>query len=930
MFSEGAIVRLYGLQAKPELNGAQGVCKTWQASAGRWLVALDSGSEVNARPQNLMKAGVGVAVLGRHDAAACARRSYMALARKQGPSAADDGCDDFVVADSSRVAGIPRPAVVAAHDAERTPRRSASAGKAGSPPFKLGQAVYGGAQGLQARKEEEEASPAASEGSPAKEEGFEVAEGLRCPRWLWEALYAHQQEGVRWLWNLHQQNVGGVLADDLGLGKTVQTIAFLASLHCSGHLRSSSRRGVLIICPVTLVSQWQKELKIWYPKLDVQPVLHWDGKGRQEIIGGTSHKSVVITSYDALRAANEGLLEVPWAVVILDEGHRIRNPHGQGTLAMKRFNTPHRLILTGSPVHNNLQDLWSLLDFVRPGCLGTLPVFLEEIAKPIEAGGRAGAQTARAAAAYQIASALREIVKPMILRRTKPEVMEAIGLPKKEEQVLLCHLTVEQYAAYLSFLQTPQAKLARSGSRNCGQLIKAIGVCRRLCNHPDALLGECDEKPHDMWNCERSGKMRVLAETLRQWRGEGHRVLVFVQTLQMLQVIQQWMVQQDYPHLRMDSRIPVNKRVRIIEEFNASPQYFAMVLTTRTGGVGLNIIGANRVVLFDPDWNPMTDIQARERAWRIGQNREVIVYRLLLAGTLEEKIYHRQIAKQQLSQQVLSGGASVCNVGRVRLCEAFALPPPPPSFHAESLAALKEKYRRLLQTDNAAEEEQDPQNTADIVQAIESLGGEALQQSSSAEAQGCSALLQTLLDSRGIRASFNGDAVERLLIDRKAVREGARDFASRAIDELKRSVGAVQKRKIGEPTWTGKQGLIGAPQGATSSGSGKRSAGPSEEVMAGMLRLVKSRGSLSEAQQAQAESIFAAFLDPELAGPACSLPTDKVLQSAAAGVPEDQQRAFKSLLGQICAFTKASDGAQGTWTLRPEFRPQKSRRVAVP
>jgi len=552
-----------------------------------------------------------------------------------------------------------------------------------------------------------------------------------------------------------------------------------------------------------------------------------------------------------------------------------------------------------------------------------------------------------------MASALRDLTRPAILRRTKLEVMEAIQLPKKEEQVLLCHMTLDQYAAYLSFLQTQQARQLRGGGRESGQyghVAQALNVCRRLCNHPDLLLGslassESNLKPANMWSCERSGKMKVLAEAMGQWKAEGHRVLVFVQTTQMLEVIQRWMEQEGYRHSRMDARTPVNKRVQKIEEFNADPSLFAMVLTTRIGGVGLNIIGANRVVLFDPDWNPMTDIQARERAWRIGQRREVAVYRLLLAGTIEEKIYQRQMAKQQLSQQVLTDSGQGQAFGRFRLADAFTLPPPPPSVDAAALAELKEKYKSILQNLGHQEDGEDLHHgSTDILQAIADLGGEApatgQEEAPSAQGATCqSLLLRTLFDKQGIRASFSGDGVERLLVDRKAVREGASALAAKAVAALQRSSERAD-RGINEPTWTGKQGLVGAPAGTVDGEAGcvgagnarlaKRSRGPSSDVMASVERLAAKQRPFSEVQRELAEAIFAAFLDEEAAGSEHILSTGKVLGQLARDVPKEQHGTFKSLLRRTCHFDK-QDGTEegGQWRLRPAFWPRgKQRRAA--
>jgi DNA excision repair protein ERCC-6 len=818
------------------------------------------------------------------------------------------------------------------------------------------------------------------------DESVDVDEGLKCPRWLWEALYPYQQEGLRWLWDLRRQKQGGVLADDPGLGKTVQTIAFLAALHHSGHLKATkgkgSQSGVLVVCPATLAIQWKKEINLWYPPLPVK-VLHQPegGSGREEAVRNScAPQQVTVTTYETLRLVADALVEVPWTVVILDEGQKIRNPNSLVTLAAKRFTTPHRIVLSGSPVQSGLTDLWSLLDFARPGRLGTLPVFMEEIARPIETVGALPADQvgkpgtlARAAAAYQTATALRELIQPCILRRSKEEVMATVQLPHKEEHVLLCHLSAEQYAAYLGFLQSQRAKQLRSNSRrpDPGQAMYAISVFRRLCNHPDMLIQGLDRDNKELqplvhkipWSFDRSGKMVVLSSAMKTWHAEGHRVLVFVQTQQMSEVIQVWLRQAGYTHLRLDNKTPVQRRLETIEEFNKNQECFAMVLTTRIGGVGLNIIGADRVVLFDPDWNPMTDVQARERAWRIGQRKDVLVYRLILAGTVEEKIYQRQVGKHHHSEKVmikLRDGVTEEPMKaeheplyrRISFADILEVPPPPPSFDPQLLALLKDKYRLVferLDPEDGGDEYRS--GSQDLVKAwagesaAEQRGGGAIR------AQGDCALLQTLLDAKGIRASFNHDTVERLLVDRKAVRDGAGVVVGRALNALRDSARERAAHGVNEPTWTGKHGNAGRPseevpasrsvkcassssttrrsgtRGDPAAGRGRKqgvpSAAPSAEVCEGVERLAAQGLTLTDTVRELAEAILRSFLDPQLAGPDRRLTTSQVLTHLAANVTADQRKTFKSLLGRMCTLTKSdSPEVPGIWTLRPELRPR--------
>lgn len=834
------------------------------------------------------------------------------------------------------------------------------------------------------------------------QDSIQVAEGLRCPRWLWQALYPYQHTCVKWLWGLQREKTGGILADEMGLGKTVQIVAYLAALHFSGVLQNMKVQntslgpasmartgGVLIVCPATLISQWRNELFLWYPPIRVC-VMHQvtDAERKEAIEVASTNHGVLLTSYETMRTANEELYQASWVMVILDEGQKIRNPNANVTIAAKRFSTPHRLVLSGSPIQNNLQELWSLFDFISPGRLGTLPVFMEEFATPIEQGNVSGATEMRVATAYQCALALRELTQPCILRRTKAECMDVLRLPHKQEQVLFCTLSPEQYSVYIHFLQSEQVRRARSASRDrsaIGAVLFAISVLRKLCNHPDLLLKDADEraKPADMWNPERSGKMKVLAEILKLWHADKHRALIFVQTVQMLEVIQRWMTSMEYTHLRLDGTTPVKRRLALIDEFNSNPGLFAMVLTTRVGGVGLNIIGADRVVIFDPDWNPMTDVQARERTWRIGQKRDVAIYRLVQSGTVEEKIYQRQVYKHFLSQKVLNDPRQRQFFKWNDLADLFDVPPTPPNFNPADMRSLKEQYSSVFQKLSKSDECGDGEvETTEVMRAIADLPTSA-EHVSKETTDEHNAILQTLYDSNGIKASFNHDKVEQSLLDRKIVREGANLVATRALAALKRSARERAGHHISEPTWTGQQGLAGkAAKMKVETGqrvkcevgfddrgelaAASRKAGVSSaDIIDGLRQLAAIRAAtrdhrpsqsgdavrlglvtrddkakampalaeadylgtpleLHESDKRIAEAILHAFLNPKLASEGYSLTTGQVLQYLSNGVAAHHTDLFKSLLKQMCVLTKSLHPSEpSTWTLRKEFWPKK-------
>jgi len=346
----------------------------------------------------------------------------------------------------------------------------------------------------------------------------------------------------------------------------------------------------------------------------------------------------VVTTYEHVKLYQDALLPVRWGTVVLDEGHKIRNPDAEVTLVCKQLRTAHRVILSGSPIQNSLVELWSLFDFALPGRLGTLPVFQQEFAEKIQVGGYANASRLQVATAYRCALVLRDLIAPYLLRRLKADV--ALHLPDKTEQIIFCGLTDTQRTQYLSYLGTKEVQRILAGEAHA---LAGIAVLRKICNHPD-LLGRAElSGGPDYGRADRSGKLAAADAVLRMWAEQGHRALVFTQTQQMLDILELTVQRAGLRYLRMDGATGVRSRPRMVAAFNADETIQVFLLTTRVGGLGVNLTGADRVMLYDPDWNPMTDVQARERAWRVGQKRSVTIYRLITSGTIEEKIYHRQV-----------------------------------------------------------------------------------------------------------------------------------------------------------------------------------------------------------------------------------------------------------------------------------------------
>ncbi|XP_019781264.2 DNA excision repair protein ERCC-6 isoform X3 [Tursiops truncatus] len=495
----------------------------------------------------------------------------------------------------------------------------------------------------------------------SEESDAEFDEGFKVPGFLFKKLFKYQQTGVRWLWELHCQQAGGILGDEMGLGKTIQIIAFLAGLSYSKiRTRGSNYRfeglgPTIIVCPTTVMHQWVKEFHTWWPPFRVA-VLHETGSfshKKEKLIRDIAHcHGILITSYSYVRLMQDDISRHDWHYVILDEGHKIRNPNAAITLACKQFRTPHRIILSGSPMQNNLRELWSLFDFIFPGKLGTLPVFMEQFSVPITMGGYSNASPVQVKTAYKCACVLRDTINPYLLRRMKSDVKMSLSLPDKNEQVLFCRLTDEQHKVYQNFIDSKEVYRILNGEM---QIFSGLVALRKICNHPDLFSGgpknlkgipdeELEEDQFGHW--KRSGKMIVVESLLKIWHKQGQRVLLFSQSRQMLDIFEVFLRAQKYSYLKMDGTTAIASRQPLITRYN----------------------------------------EARERAWRIGQKKQVTVYRLLTAGTIEEKIYHRQIFKQFLTNRVLKDPKQRRFFKSNDLYELFTLTSPDTSQSTETSA----------------------------------------------------------------------------------------------------------------------------------------------------------------------------------------------------------------------------------------------------
>lgn len=715
-------------------------------------------------------------------------------------------------------------------------------------------------------------------------------ESFRVPGDVWSSLFNYQKTAVRWLWELYSQRVGGIIGDEMGLGKTVQIAAFLAGLHYSGKLK----HPVLIVCPATVLNQWVNELQQWWPPLRVailhsigsalngqrhdsekfesdEELLEQDGSVRHpdpprakrlvSDIFQTGH--VIVTTYAGIKIYQDLLLSRrKWGYCCLDEGHKIRNPNAEISLACKRIKTPYRLILSGTPIQNNLTELWSLFDFVYPGKLGTLPVFQQEFSVPINVGGYANATNVQVQTAYKCAVVLRDLISPYLLRRMKNDV--ATDLPKKSEKVLFCKLTSEQRAAYNSFLKSKEMQSILAGRR---QVLYGIDILRKICNHPDLLLGETAQTKRNYGDATKSGKMEVVRALLDLWIKDGHRTLLFCQTRQMLGILETFvrtLLPDNYSYLRMDGATPIAQRQKLVDLFNHDPNYGVFLLTTKVGGLGVNLTGADRVIIYDPDWNPSTDVQARERAWRLGQKKEVLIYRLMIAGSIEEKIYHRQIFKQFLTNKILKDPKQRRFFKNSDLHDLFTL--------GDS-----------SQSSNLFGETRQKKSGQDDISVLAGVSRQKDWDSGGAETRGSSkssddGLLQGIFAKAGVEAALEHDAVmdakrpDVVLMEREASR-----VANQAVEALKASRMATRRKNIGTPTWTGKFGNAGKSS-SSSILANFREKQDLERSARSRIKLPESQVERYAAKLKQAQAFLASRAEQEASSgeiiKACNLPLE--------------------------------------------------------
>ena len=446
------------------------------------------------------------------------------------------------------------------------------------------------------------------------------------PKYLNATLRPYQKSGYNWLNQMNDLGFGACLADDMGLGKTLQVISFLEKMY-----EKKKDAHVLLIVPASLLGNWSKEIDRFAPKMTYY-ILH----GKNNIVHEDTF--ITITTYGmALR--NEFLQDRVWDYLILDEAQAIKNPATKQTRAIKKIPSHMRIAMTGTPIENDLSNLWSLFDFLNKGLLGSASDF-KEYAKKVQAYP-------------EYMTKLKMMVSPFILRRLKTDKTIISDLPDKMEITEHVDLSKRQVVLYRKEVDKAEQKILEStGLQRRGIVIALLTKLKQICNHPDQFIHDTNFNPKD------SGKYAMLKELCETIYEKRERVLVFTQYKEMCEPLSQYL--ETIFHKKgyiIHGGIPAKKRTEIVEKFNDENTYVPyIVLSLKAAGTGLNLTAANHVIHFDRWWNPAVENQASDRAYRIGQTKEVFVHKLVSNGTIEEKIDKLIESKQELANSILASG----------------------------------------------------------------------------------------------------------------------------------------------------------------------------------------------------------------------------------------------------------------------------------
>jgi len=466
--------------------------------------------------------------------------------------------------------------------------------------------------------------------------------GPDAPAGLAARLRPYQLAGLRWLDFMAEHRLGAILADDMGLGKTVQILALL--VHRADRRR---RHGpALVVCPMSVVGNWQRETARFAPGLRVH-VHHGPDRPRgAELAARAGEVDVVLTTYGLLSRDIEALTGIEFAQLVLDEAQQVKNPRTAAARAARRIRARHRIAVTGTPVENRLGELWAIMDVVNPGLLGTRNRFRAALEKPISAGADPDA-----------IGRLHRAIGPFLLRRLKTDPQVAADLPAKHEMTARVNLTAEQAGLYRAVLDDLQTRLASAeGMARKGAVLTALLHLKQVCNHPAQYLG--DGSAVAFRGRHRSGKLAWLEDVLEQVLGGGERILLFTQFRAFGDLLVPWLTERfaAEPVPFLHGGVSRRARDEMVARFQAGEGPPIMVLSVLAGGTGITLTAANHVVHLDRWWNPAVEAQATDRAYRIGQDRDVQVRRLLTVETVEERIDESIGDKRRLADLAVTAG----------------------------------------------------------------------------------------------------------------------------------------------------------------------------------------------------------------------------------------------------------------------------------
>ncbi|KAI8906650.1 DNA repair and recombination protein RAD54B [Powellomyces hirtus] len=474
-------------------------------------------------------------------------------------------------------------------------------------------------------------------------------------------LRPHQRDGVRFLYECvcgmrDYNGAGAILADEMGLGKSVQTIALLWTLlkQSPYHQSPPPVKRALIICPASLVDNWKNEFKKWLGDERIRILaVRQESDIANFAMGRVYH--VLVVGYEKLRICLEAVKNCNIDIVVCDEGHRLKNAQMRTAQAISSLQTKRRIILTGTPMQNDLGEFYSMVDLVNPGILGSPSTFKRVYEDVILRSRETGCTEAEYTLGQERSLELAKTTEQFVLRRTNN--INAKYLPPKHDLVVFCRPTPLQTAIYRNLINSSEAKKVAGNADAAGGVLGFVTMLKKLVNSAN-LVTDWEFPAHrelsSEGDAEHSGKLMVLAALLEKLKATTDEKIVIVSNwTQTLDMIGTLCDQRGYSTLRLDGQIPAQKRVAIVDAFNSKAKHFVMLLSSKAGGVGLNLIGASRLVLFDIDWNPSVCQQAMARVWRDGQRREVYIYRFISTGTIEEKIYQRQLTKQGLSDALI-------------------------------------------------------------------------------------------------------------------------------------------------------------------------------------------------------------------------------------------------------------------------------------